>query len=290
MKAIRIRAFGGAEELRLEEVPDPHPGPDQLVVAMRAIGVNPVDTYIRSGTHAVKPPLPYTPGSDGAGVVLEKGAAVQRFAVGDRVYVAETLQGSYAERALCLEPHLHPLPASVSFAQGAAIGVPYGTAYRALFQIAAAKPGETVLVHGASGGVGLAAVQLARAAGLTVWGTAGTEAGLELVRAQGAHAVFTHGQADFARQVMESSRGHGVEADPRDACESQLGDRSGAARASRPDRRHRQPRHDRNQPARSDDTRRDDPRHDVVQFHCRRAAPACTRPSKPGSRTAPCGR
>jgi NADPH2:quinone reductase len=211
MKAIRIREFGGPEQLRLEDVPDPHPGADQLVVEMQAIGVNPVDTYIRTGTHAVKPQLPYTPGSDGAGVVLETGGAVRRFAVGDRVYVAETVSGSYAERVLCLESHLHPLPARLSFAQGAAIGVPYATAYRALFQIAAAKPGETVLVHGASGGVGMAAVQLARAAGLTVFGTAGTEAGLELVRAQGAHAVLRHGQADFASGVMERTDGRGVE-------------------------------------------------------------------------------
>jgi NADPH2:quinone reductase len=211
MKAIRVHEFGGPEQLRFEAVPDPHPDRDQLVVELRAIGVNPVDTYIRTGTHARKPERPYIPGGDGAGIVLEVGAAVRRYAVGDRVYVEGDSSGTYAERVLCRESQLHPLPPAISFAQGAAMGVPYGTAYRALFQIAGAKRGETVLVHGASGGVGLATVQLAHAAGLTVFGTAGTDAGRALVRAQGADAVFAHGEADLSRQVQERTAGRGVD-------------------------------------------------------------------------------
>jgi NADPH2:quinone reductase len=183
MKAIRVSQFGGPEVLRLETVPDPLPAPGQLLVRIRAIGVNPVDTYIRGGTYAKLPPLPYTPGLDAAGVVV---------ATGERVYVGGSLTGTYAEFALCSPQQVHPLPDRLSFAQGAAVNVPYATAYRALFQKANAKPGETVLIHGASGGVGIAATQLAVAAGLRVIGTAGSERGLQLVREQGAHEVRDH--------------------------------------------------------------------------------------------------
>ncbi len=186
MRAIRVHEFGGPEVLRLEEVPEPRPGPSQLLVRLSAAGVNPVDTYKRAGWHSHSPRLPYTPGEDGAGTVEEVGADVKRFKVGDRIYLARSLTGTYAEAALCEEWQAHPLPANVTFEQGACLGVPYMTAYRALFHRAAARAGETVLVHGASGGVGLAAVQLARAAGLRVIGTAGTDAGRRLVAEQGA--------------------------------------------------------------------------------------------------------
>src|SRR5262249_31018470 len=152
----------------------------------------PVETYIRAGKYARVPDLPYTPGNDGAGVVEHVGAEVNEFKIGDRVYTAGSVSGTYAEFALCKAEQLHPLPANVSFAQGAAMGTPYATAYRGLFQRAEAKPGETVLVHGASGGVGTAAVQLARARDLRVFGTAGSDEGLKLVREQGAHEVFDH--------------------------------------------------------------------------------------------------
>jgi len=161
------------EVLRLEEVPTPRPGNGQVLVRMHAIGVNPVDTYIRSGSYPQKPALPYTPGNDGAGVVDQIGKDVTRFKSGDRVYIARSISGTYAEFALCDESQVHPLPPNVSFAQGAAMGTPYATAYRGLFQRAQAKPGEAVLIHGASGGVGTATVQLARARGLRVFGTAG---------------------------------------------------------------------------------------------------------------------
>src|SRR5437870_13055528 len=108
--------------------------------------------------------------------------------------------GTYAEFALCTTEQVHPLPANISFAQGAAIGTPYATAYRGLFQRGDAKPGETVLVHGASGGVGTAAVQLARARGLRVFGTAGSDEGIKLTRQQGAHEVFDHRVPDHFEQ------------------------------------------------------------------------------------------
>jgi NADPH2:quinone reductase len=211
MKAIRINQFGGPEVLRLEEVPEPRPAAGQVLVRVRAAGVNPVDTYIRSGLHAVKPALPFTPGLDAAGEVEAVGEGVTQLSVGQRVYVAVSLTGTYAELALCDESQCHPLPEQVTFAQGAGVNTPYATAYRALFQRAKALPGETVLVHGASGGVGTAAVQLARAAGLRVVGTAGTREGRQLVVEQGAHEVLDHRAPDYLEQLGGLTGGRGVD-------------------------------------------------------------------------------
>ena len=177
MKAVRVREFGPPEAMRLEEVPELRPGARQVLVKVEAAGVNPVDSYIRLGLYARRPPLPYTPGSDAAGVVAAVGEGVTRTTPGARVFLSGTMSGAYAEQALCDESQVHPLPDRVSFAQGAGVFIPYATAYRALFQKAHARPAETVLVHGASGGVGTAAVQLAHAAGMTVIGTAGSERG-----------------------------------------------------------------------------------------------------------------
>jgi NADPH:quinone reductase len=192
MKAIRVHQFGDPEVMRLEEVPNPKAGHGQVTVRVKAAGVNPVEAYVRSGNYARKPALPYTPGTDAAGIAGSVGEGVTRVKVGDRVYTHGTISGAYAELALCEETQVHPLPSSVAFAQGAALGIPYATAYRALFQRAKVIPGETVLVHGASGGVGVAAVQFAHAAGLNVIGTAGTERGRKLVAEQGAHRVLDH--------------------------------------------------------------------------------------------------
>jgi NADPH2:quinone reductase len=211
MKAIRVHEFGGPEVMRLEEVPDPLPGSEQVLIRVSAVGVNPVDTYIRSGLYASRPTLPYTPGMDAAGVVEAVGMNVRRVSVGDRVYTAGTLSGAYAELALCEAARVHRLPSNITFAQGAAVNVPYVTAYRALFGRARAMPGETVLVHGASGGVGIAAVQLARAHGLTVIGTGGTEEGRRLVTEQGAHQVFDHRAPDYLDEVVKATGGSGVD-------------------------------------------------------------------------------
>ena len=211
MKAIRVNEFGGPEVLRLEEVATPRPAPGEVLVRMHAIGVNPVETYIRAGTYARLPALPYTPGNDGAGVVEQIGDSVTEFKPGDHVYTAGSLSGTYAEFALCRTDQVHRLPENVSFAQGAAMGTPYATAYRGLFQRAEAKPGETVLVHGASGGVGTAAVQLARARGLRVLGTAGSDEGRKLVREQGAHEVFDHRAPDHFEQIMNATNERGVD-------------------------------------------------------------------------------
>src|SRR5690606_34368646 len=146
------------------------------------------------GTYAIKPPLPYTPGSDGAGVIEAVGPDVRGLAVGDRVFFVGTAThqayGAYAQKVVCTTEQVHPLPERVSFAQGAALGVPYATAWRARFDRGRIQPGETLFIHGASGAVGLAATQFARAWGLTVIGTASTPEGQEAVKAQGAAHVL----------------------------------------------------------------------------------------------------
>jgi NADPH:quinone reductase len=211
MRAVRVHRPGGPEVLTLEEVARPEAGPGQVLVRVRAAGVNPVDTYVRSGDYARVPPHPYTPGSDAAGLVESVGEGVSRVRRGDRVYTARTLSGAYAELALCEEAQVHPLPERVSFAQGAAVGVPYATAYRALFQRAGARAGETVLVHGATGGVGIAAVQLARAAGLVVVGTGGSAEGREEVLRQGARHVLDHRAPGYLDRVAELTGGRGAD-------------------------------------------------------------------------------
>ena len=211
MKAIRVHEFGDPEVMKVEEVADLTPGPGQVVVRVHAAGANPVENYIRTGTYAIKPNLPYTPGNDGGGVVAAVGAGVTLAKVGGRVYLSGALTGTYAEQTLCLESQVHRLPDNVSFEQGAAMGVAYGTAYRGLFLRGDAKPGETVLVHGASGGVGTAAVQLARAAGIVVIGTAGSDQGLQLVKAQGAHHTLNHSTDGYLDELMKLTEGRGVD-------------------------------------------------------------------------------
>jgi NADPH:quinone reductase len=214
VKAIVVREFGDPRVLRLEDVPDPKPGPRQVLVRVRAIGVNPVETYIRKGVYARKPSLPFTPGSDAAGTIAGVGAEVKGLAPGNRVYVTGTTaggQGTYAEFVVCDPQQVYPLPDRVTFEQGAAVPIPYGTAYRALFHRALARPGERILVHGGSGGVGTAALQLARAAGMVVMATAGTPRGLDLVTAQGAEHAFDHHDAGYLDQILAVTGGRGVD-------------------------------------------------------------------------------
>ncbi|HKM80782.1 MAG TPA: NADPH:quinone reductase [Candidatus Acidoferrum sp.] len=211
MKAIQVYQFGGPEVLALHAVPTPKPGPGEVLVRVRAAGVNPYDTYMRNGSYPVKPALPYTPGSDAAGTIETVGGGVTKVKPGDRVYTATTLTGAYAEYALARENQVYPLPEKISFSQGAGLWVPYGTAYTALRHHADARAGETLLVHGASGGVGIAAVQWARALGLTVIGTAGTPRGLDLVKKEGAHHVFDHTKAGYPEEILKATGGRGVD-------------------------------------------------------------------------------
>ncbi len=211
MKRIRVYQTGPPEMMKLEEGEEPCPSAGQILVKILAVGVNPVDTYVRAGTYGYSPALPYTPGADAAGVVEAAGEGVRRFSIGDRVYAGRCLSGSYAQKGLFDEAQVHPLPENLSFAQGACLGIPYATAYRALFQKAKAKPGETILIHGASGGVGLATVQLARQAKLTVIGTAGSDLGRKLVQKEGAHQVLDHHDAGHFEEVKKLTQGRGAD-------------------------------------------------------------------------------
>jgi len=211
MNAILVREFGVPGVMKVEEVEDPTPSAGEVVVRVHAAGVNPVDTYIRSGQNSMRPELPYTPGMDAAGVVDAVGEGVRRVSVGQRVYVAGSLSGTYAEKTLCRQSQVHPLPEKTSFPQGAALGVPYATAYYALFFRAHAIPGEAVLVHGATGGVGLAAVQICRAAGMLVIGTGGTGSGRQLVVDQGAHHALDHQDPGHFDKILKLTEGRGID-------------------------------------------------------------------------------
>jgi NADPH2:quinone reductase len=211
MKAIRVHEFGPPEVMKLDDAVDLHPGPGQVVVRVKAAGVNPTDAYARSGAYGRLSKLPFTPGSDAAGLVASVGEGVRRVKAGDRVYTSGTISGAYAEQTLCEEWQVHPLPENVTFSQGAGVYIPYGTAFRALFERARARPAETVLIHGASGGVGTAAVQFARAAGLAVIGSAGSERGLGLVRDQGAEHVLDHRAPGHLDEVSGLTGGRGVD-------------------------------------------------------------------------------
>jgi NADPH2:quinone reductase len=214
-RAVVVSQFGTPAALRVENVPARHPGAGEVLVRVRAAGVNPVDAYIASGNYARKPPLPYTPGWDGAGDVEAVGAGVSDVKPGDRVWIAgdnvSVNPGTFADYATLTKSQVHRLATPISHAQGAAVGVPYATAYRALFLRAAARPGEIVLVHGATGGVGIAAVQFAVAHGMKVIATGGSDRGLDIVRDQGAHVVLNHKTPGYLDDVKRAADGHGVD-------------------------------------------------------------------------------
>lgn len=209
MKAIQIHQYGGPDVLKLEEVADPVAKDGELLVRVRAAGVNPVDTYVRTGTYAIKPTLPYIPGGELAGEIASGPRK------GERIFshgtVGQRLTGASAEFAVVREQDAYHLPDHLSFAQGAAIPVAFGTAWRALFDRGHLVAGQTVLVHGASGGVGTAAVQIASAYGATVIGTASTPAGAEVVRTSGASHVFNHKYATYRDQIKAVTDHKGVD-------------------------------------------------------------------------------
>ncbi|XP_009977239.1 PREDICTED: quinone oxidoreductase isoform X2 [Tauraco erythrolophus] len=217
MRAVRVFGFGGPEVLKLQsDVLVPNPEENQVLIKVHACGVNPVETYIRSGSYARKPALPYTPGSDVAGVVESVGERVTAFKKGDRVFTIGTVSGGYADYAVAAANRVFPLSDALDFRQGAAIGIPYFTAYRALFQKGRAKAGESVLVHGASGGVGIATCQIARACGLKVLGTAGTEEGMNIVLRNGCHQAFNHREANYIDKIKVVGCRGPIEINPRD--------------------------------------------------------------------------
>jgi len=215
MKVIRAHSFGGPEVLRHEEVDDPIPGPGEVVIDVRAAGVNPADTYMRNGTYAIVPQLPYIPGGDAGGVVSAIGPGVNELSIGDRVIVGTALSfdltGCYAEKVKRKTSEVLPLPAGVSFAAAATFGVPYTTAHYALFERGNGRAGETVFVHGASGSVGTSAIQLAKRAGLKVIGSGGSGKGLELILKEGADLAVDHSKQGYLDEVKRATGGKGPE-------------------------------------------------------------------------------
>ncbi|WP_195269553.1 NADPH:quinone reductase [Eubacterium sp. 1001713B170207_170306_E7] len=213
MKAIIVSSFGDEEVLKYQETATPVPAAHEVRVKMEAVGVNPVETYIRSGHYPALPTLPYTPGNDGAGIVDAVGEDVERLKEGDRVFVAAALarhnSGTYAEYVVCDAGAVRPLPESLSFSEGAALGTPGLAATYALYSKAKLKPGETVFIHGASGGVGSLAVQLARRTGAYVLGTAGNPEGMALVKKLGAHRAFNHNSPDYIEAIKQETGGQG---------------------------------------------------------------------------------
>lgn len=207
MKAIFYTEFGGPEVLKLEERPTPIPGPGQALVRLFAVGVNFIDIYQRAGWYKV--PLPAIPGGEGAGVVEAVGEGVADARPGDRVAFFGA-SGCYAEYALAPAEKLAPLPAALSFEQGAAAMVQGVTAYVLSHATYPLKPGDRCLVHAAAGGVGLLLCQMAKGAGAFVIGTTSTEEKAALARAAGADEVIRYTEQDFLAEVKRITGGKGV--------------------------------------------------------------------------------
>ena len=210
MKAIEVKEFGAPDVLQLVDLEAPCPGAGEILIKVEAIGINPVETYIRAGTYPSLPALPYIPGGNVAGIIDSCGPGVNNWKPGDRVYTCATVSGGYCEKCLCTVQQIFLLPECISFAQGAALGVPAATAWRALFIRGAAKgTEERVFVHGASGSVGQAAVQLAAGAGMRVFGTAGTDEGIEIACRLGAELVVNHRFPGYDNELLEAVGGEG---------------------------------------------------------------------------------
>ena len=204
MKAVQAQFHG--DQLVVNEIAKLQADPEQILIEVAAAGVNPVDTYIVAGTNNYTAQFPHTPGKDAAGTIVQLGERVSGFELGQRVYCSGTLSGASAEYCLAKPEQVFPLADSLSFEQGACLGTPYATAWRALFIRAHAQAGETVLVHGASGGVGLAAIQFAKAAGCTVFASAGSEQGLALIKQQGADVVVNHHEPEHYQQLQQAGK------------------------------------------------------------------------------------
>ncbi|XP_002733966.1 quinone oxidoreductase-like [Saccoglossus kowalevskii] len=211
MRAVKVSEFGAPEVLKvLSDVAIPVPTGKQVLIKIASAGVNPVDTYRRSGNYPLLLTLPFTPGSDASGIIEKTGPEATKFKSGTRVYTSKCSSGSYAEYGVAAEDDVHVLADTLSFQQGASIGVPYYTAFRSLFQRGNCKASETVLVHGASGAVGIAALQLGSAYGLNLFGTAGTADGLKLIKEHGAMKAFNHNDKDYVQKIMDETEGEGV--------------------------------------------------------------------------------
>lgn len=210
MRAVLCKAYGPPESLVVEEQPSPQPGPGQVRVGVHACGVNFPDTLIIQGNYQFKPALPFSPGGEVAGVVQALGDGVTGYAVGDRV-IAATTWGGYAEEVLAEAGRLIPMPAAMDFPTAAAFTLTYGTSHHALKDRAQLQPGETLLVLGAAGGVGLAAVELGKAMGARVIAAASSDEKLALCTAHGADATINYATEDLRARIKELTGGRGID-------------------------------------------------------------------------------
>jgi NADPH2:quinone reductase len=210
MRAVVVDRWMEPAELTVREVPDPVAGPGQLGVDVRAAGCNFFDILIVRGQYQVKPPFPFVPGGEIAGVVRHVGAGVTAFQVGDRVLAAVPV-GGYAERAAIPAAFAHRMPDAMSFEEGAGFPIVYPTSYAGLVYRAALQPGETLLVHAAAGGVGLAAVQIGKALGAKVIATAGGTDKLHVALEAGADVGIDYLEEDFVEKVKEFTKGRGAD-------------------------------------------------------------------------------
>jgi NADPH:quinone reductase-like Zn-dependent oxidoreductase len=208
MKAMRAHQFGGPEVLRLEDAPDPQVQGGQVQIRVRAAGINPADLVRLSGRLG-QPPLPYIPGTDVCGEVEAVGAGVMNVKVGDRV-CGRAFAGGYAEKTCLVANEVVPLPTNLSWEEGAAIPIPFFTAYRALYHKAQLRPGETVLVSAGGGGVGVAAIQLAKVTHARVLTTVGSREKAERTRELGADVTINYREQDFVPEVQNATGGKGV--------------------------------------------------------------------------------
>ena len=210
MKALLCRAYGPIDTLRVEEVPSPRPGPNEVVIEVKASSLNFPDALLVQGLYQVKPPLPFSPGMELAGIVKEVGAGVAGLAPGDRV-LASPGRGGFAEECLVAADRVSPLPSGMDFETGAALVLTYCTSLHALQDCAALQAGETLLVLGAAGGVGTAAIELGKAMGARVIAAASSEEKLAFCRKLGADETIDYQKSDLRKRVLELTGGNGAD-------------------------------------------------------------------------------
>jgi len=236
VKAIRFHEFGGPEVLRYEDVPQPTPGPGEVLIGLRAAALNHLDLFVRQGG-VPKTPLPHIGGADGAGVVLENGRGAGRYAAGTRVFfdpglsdgscefcargehslcdrweiLGEHRDGTFAQAVAIPEVNIRPIPEHLSFEEAAAFPLVFLTAWRMVVTKARVRPGETVLILGIGGGVALAALQIAKQAGARVIVTSSHDAKLKRAQQLGADVLINHGTADFSKEVWGLTQKRGVD-------------------------------------------------------------------------------
>lgn len=210
MRAVQCESYGPPENLKLNDVELPPPGPGEVLIDIRAAGLNFPDTLQIQGKYQFQPPFPFTPGSEAAGVINQVGEGVTKVKSGDRV-IAQLGVGGMAEQAVCPVENVRVMPDKMSFKEGAAFTMIYGTSYYALKQRAELQPGENLLVLGAAGGVGIAAVELGKIMGARVIAAASTDEKLEIAKNAGADELVNYGDGELKEKVKALTGGNGAD-------------------------------------------------------------------------------